>query len=1617
MSCHDSNSIKAKCIKAKKICTEKLFACEINSKKLTAETATIGSLQATSLKADEIFAGCEKLSGTIEAAANLDNLCFTFECDAEVNIQDLQVTKTLVEPVGTLIMPMEILPILNPPADTVCPIPGGNPLVTSTVDRGVSFPIDYLVFTNNSTPVGTAPPPNPSTGPWYFEKEPYSTSGKTVLSCGCREAYSFQTVTVESLPPIGSDTFSIIDMTFNTSMIDPKIETLRIDITFGYSTESTYDFFSILVDSEVKFSDAGRGLDAENPYLTGNISLEVSKFSTVRFQFLKDPVWYQGVDSVYFRIDKSTPILIPAFPTTLQILRGSEIIQDYSTLIDLNIFNDASLTLDCPLLIKTGDQLCLKVDNTVYASYSANLNLSNSVIITEHRREENFYAPVSMNSMSYNRRKVSDLNILQGWYETDEPAFSLAFLTQEGCAGESIRAIYFSLLKGGPYYLSPEPGVVTIFDLIGINKYKNQQTGKIYVFNPTTGELRLDTSDLNNFIDFLGISFGVYFPIQDVDERYWQYEFDLKNRDEEFNTPLNFFDFVGEFYKDGSVASLFGIRSYPIWPQFNPLQIDETQVKRVYGADTSAEYRNLLRQLRDYGVTRKYNVSRFIYWPYPGEEQPVLSENQKKALRWQVNQNRYPFLGVGFKLDKEVNNNYPKLCPGEIVTMKGTQTRLDNFPLRLAMDGYHTGPKPGPEFMQTYSGVDPRNGEPIPSDMSFDIYKEWSFYSIRLPITIDETNNKIYSSSGFNYTLSFSVTPGAPIGPFPASSALYNANVAVSPLVGKIVIAQPLNAATSLTNAEQIAGNIALIIRGGVTFTVKVQNAFDAGAIGVIIYNNVPGLQTGINAGTIQIPVVTISGVNGTVLFNTITAGNTVTVNSALTTITPYEQTLPTGTYYLSDIYDLLYQQYNNGESEFYIDVGNFLSVDYAINNLFVLVGTIQSLLYGPDDGLYQSSFFGPMGLDIGYLWKNNVPLVPVFQPGIDGGFYGTYAQLAVGQYKTHTPLSSEEAQMLINSINVATVEATHGPVNLDMTYEKYVACINDLSISHNTEVHTIIAPWLIKSDNGLYEFPTFPALLEKLKQITLDPEEIYSSNDYTIFGPIIYSRGLTLLSGHPGEFTNMYKAGNMFRFSEKQTGVETGLDWIIPQERFYYSEGTIVPDIGDVSNRSVEISIVNYLQNPQWLKVDERDGAPDYSFISYIQNSNEYATTRPGTAPPIKDSDAVLGDWLIGVFTEEKTRKILGISTGEYPVIGYITHYSGDFSFKGDPTLLPWYEPPVNETSDVSHVGAIGIAAAARILQYFNERNVKHIVIDIRNTQGGSDAFWTEFAALVGGKRYFSNVGLVPISSLEPNGIIPVYSPDNIEQALVDAGVVEYKCNKDVLDCNPEAYVGCDLLTIYPQGIWNGEVTGQNAKGLDSNIIWMTNGTAVSNPQVTYCTVKGTSLDGINFDGDFGKSTQFTAYGVYYLPFSTGGDDISYLNWWTKGRTGSEENPIGLMYGIQRNEAGRFGFLDGQVNGKGGILKGLDQEFSKLHQPQIKWNMNADIFFQDIGFTVDSPSVNPGLDGEPWMPMRYSDVDFANPLTYRDSVLERCVQMAADPNLKTHYNQNDGYGYVSQIL
>jgi len=125
----------------------------------------------------------------------------------------------------------------------------------------------------------------------------------------------------------------------------------------------------------------------------------------------------------------------------------------------------------------------------------------------------------------------------------------------------------------------------------------------------------------------------------------------------------------------------------------------------------------------------------------------------------------------------------------------------------------------------------------------------------------------VFNASGANLTVT---SPPAIAGDYPVGTASFGPQSFV--VSGEVVAGQDAAApvddgCTAITSP--VAGKIALIDRGVCSFVTKVQNAQNAGAIGVIIANNVagdtpPGL--GGTSGTITIPVLSVTQADGALI-------------------------------------------------------------------------------------------------------------------------------------------------------------------------------------------------------------------------------------------------------------------------------------------------------------------------------------------------------------------------------------------------------------------------------------------------------------------------------------------------------------------------------------------------------------------------------------------------------------------------------------------------------------------------------------------------------------------------------------------------------------------------------
>jgi len=132
-------------------------------------------------------------------------------------------------------------------------------------------------------------------------------------------------------------------------------------------------------------------------------------------------------------------------------------------------------------------------------------------------------------------------------------------------------------------------------------------------------------------------------------------------------------------------------------------------------------------------------------------------------------------------------------------------------------------------------------------------------------------------------------------GNYPAGAAAFGPPLTLAGVTGNVVLADdgvgggvPPNPANSdacepLINGAAIAGNIALVDRGTCAFTVKVHNAQDAGAIGVIVANHVTGGNAPMSMGgsdpAIVIPSLSVGYSNGNLIKAQLGAGVNVTLH------------------------------------------------------------------------------------------------------------------------------------------------------------------------------------------------------------------------------------------------------------------------------------------------------------------------------------------------------------------------------------------------------------------------------------------------------------------------------------------------------------------------------------------------------------------------------------------------------------------------------------------------------------------------------------------------------------------------------------------------------------------
>jgi hypothetical protein len=122
-------------------------------------------------------------------------------------------------------------------------------------------------------------------------------------------------------------------------------------------------------------------------------------------------------------------------------------------------------------------------------------------------------------------------------------------------------------------------------------------------------------------------------------------------------------------------------------------------------------------------------------------------------------------------------------------------------------------------------------------------------------------------------------SPASVAGVYTTGTAQFGPAVTATPITGQLQLVNDGSANPSLgcvaSAANSLTGKIAVVDRGECAFTVKVKNAQDAGAIGVIIVNNVAGNPINMSGtdASITIPSVMISLADGNSIKNAMQNG------------------------------------------------------------------------------------------------------------------------------------------------------------------------------------------------------------------------------------------------------------------------------------------------------------------------------------------------------------------------------------------------------------------------------------------------------------------------------------------------------------------------------------------------------------------------------------------------------------------------------------------------------------------------------------------------------------------------------------------------------------------------
>lgn len=111
-------------------------------------------------------------------------------------------------------------------------------------------------------------------------------------------------------------------------------------------------------------------------------------------------------------------------------------------------------------------------------------------------------------------------------------------------------------------------------------------------------------------------------------------------------------------------------------------------------------------------------------------------------------------------------------------------------------------------------------------------------------------------------------SPAGIAGNYTVGTAVFGAPLSFPGVTANVTQASPVDGCSTLANSGAMSGKIALIDRGNCNFVVKVKNAQNAGAVGVIVVNTTSAgvVQMGGFDNTVTIPSVSVANTDGNLI-------------------------------------------------------------------------------------------------------------------------------------------------------------------------------------------------------------------------------------------------------------------------------------------------------------------------------------------------------------------------------------------------------------------------------------------------------------------------------------------------------------------------------------------------------------------------------------------------------------------------------------------------------------------------------------------------------------------------------------------------------------------------------